>query len=45
MHLTYILCKISFISKFQLHDHIIGIIRSNYINFQEIICSYAANNF
>jgi len=28
-----------------MDDHITGTIRSNCINFHEIICSYAANNF
>jgi hypothetical protein len=28
-----------------LDNHVIGIIRSNYINLREIMCSYAAKKF
>jgi hypothetical protein len=34
-----------FILEYLLDNHIIGIIRSNYINLREIVCNYAATNF
>jgi hypothetical protein len=49
MHPTYVSCKISAVECSYRHVNwlifLMGIIRSNYINFYEIMCSYEAKNF
>jgi hypothetical protein len=49
MHLTYVLCKLGVVEysyrSNKLDNLQIGTIRSNYINFHEIICSHGTVNF